>query len=173
VEGYFIPYRRTLCFDIAYLLHLDEARVKEVLTFCLKIELFDAKMLREHQVLSSVSIQKRYLEVAKRLRRRGDTVVLNFESTGVIAEKTPVVAEQSPVVVEKTPIIVSNKYTKEIKENKIKTNKENKKKEISGIITLKKGKSYDTEHQQPASTNEDAERQAELSRMRAAATANQ
>jgi hypothetical protein len=142
VEGYFIPYRRTLCFDIAYLLHLDEACVKEVLTFCVKIELFDAKMLKKNQVLSSVSIQKRYLEVAKRLRRRGDTEVLNFESIGVIAEQNKVIAEQTPVVVEQTPIIVSNKYTKERKEKEIKTNKEKTKKEILVINNLKREKSY-------------------------------
>ncbi|MDR1623767.1 MAG: DUF4373 domain-containing protein, partial [Tannerellaceae bacterium] len=125
-EGYFIPFNRNLCFDIAYMLHLDEARIREILTFCVEIELFDAGLLEKHQVLSSEGIQKRYLEVAKRLKRRGDTEVLTFEKTEVIDEKTGVISAKTGVITEETPVIDGNNYTKgkgkgkEIKKEKIK-----------------------------------------------------
>ncbi|MDR3143208.1 MAG: DUF4373 domain-containing protein [Tannerellaceae bacterium] len=108
-EGCFISFNRNLCFDIAYMLYPDEARIREILTFCVKIELFDGELLKKYRSLSSEGIQKRYLEVAKRLKRRGDTKVLTFEKTEVISEKTGVITEE-------TPVIDGNNYTKERKE---------------------------------------------------------
>jgi hypothetical protein len=138
-----------------------------------KTELFDAEMLKKQQVISSKGIQKRYLEVSKRLRRKGDTELMNFEPTSVIEEKKTVSVEETTVRVEKKPVVDNNKYTKGKGKGKGKENKEKNKKEISGVINLKKRKIYDTQHQQPSATDEDAKRQAELDRMREAATTNQ
>jgi hypothetical protein len=164
VEGYFISFNRNLCFDIAYILHSDEVRIKEILTFCVEIELFDGEFLEKHQALSSEDIQKRYLEVAKRLRRRGDTEVLTFETPEVIYKKTEVIAEITPV------IDVNNPTKGKEKEKKIK--KEKTKKENFEVTNFKLKQDHGTKPEQPSSANEDAERQAELRRMREAATAD-
>jgi hypothetical protein len=86
-EGYFIPFNRNLCFDIACMLHLDEARIREIFTFCVEIELFDAELLEKRRALSSEGIQKRYLEVAKRLKRREIMEALTFGKTSNISSK--------------------------------------------------------------------------------------
>ncbi|MDR1161640.1 MAG: DUF4373 domain-containing protein [Tannerellaceae bacterium] len=179
-EGYFIPFSRNLCFDMAYLLHIDCARIEEVLTFCVEIELFNAEALEKHQVLSSEGIQKRYLEVAKRLKRRGDVEALTFEKapevisakTGVISVKTGVITEETQVITDKTRVSGGNKYTKG-KGNKIKLNKKETNKEETNFLNLNQESTYESKNQQFNSTNEDTKRQAELRRMREAATADQ
>jgi hypothetical protein len=179
VEGYFIPFSRNLCFDLAYLLHLNEERMEEILTFCVEIELFDAERMEKQHVLSSESIQKRYVEVAKRLNRKDTMETLTFEKTqNVSSNKTRVYYEETGVCCEETGIssnktrVYSHEKPTKGKGNKKKIKKEEIKEEILRLKNNQYKNEYGTEHQQLTSTNEDAERHAELCRMREAATAN-
>jgi hypothetical protein len=172
-EGYFIPFSRNLCFDIAYLLHIDEVRVEEILSFCVKVELFDAKILEKHQALSSKGIQKRYLEVAKRLKRRGDTDVLTFEKAEDITGKTEVITGKIPPITEENRVIDGDKYTKGKGKGKGKEKKEILNKENLKINNFRNKTTYGTENEQFTSSDDDAKRRAELCRMREVATANQ
>jgi hypothetical protein len=180
VEGYFIPFSRNLCFDIAYLLHIDEVHVKEILTFCVEVELFDAGLLKEHQSLSSESIQKRYLEVAKRLNRKDTMETFTFEKTpNVSSKKTRVSFEETGVYLKETGIssketgVSSHENPTKGKGNKKEIKKEKIKKEILVVGNLKNNERYGTENEQLTSTDDDAKRQAELRRMREIAIANQ
>jgi hypothetical protein len=171
-EGYFVPFDRNLCFDISFQLHLEEMRVKEIIAHSVNIELFDAEIFKNQKVLSSIGIQQRFLEVAKRLKRRGDTDVLTFEKTAVITEITPVITEITPVITEITPVIDGNNPTKGKGKGKGKEKKEKTKKENLVINQFKNNLNHDTKKQEFDGTDEDAKRQAELDRMREAATTN-
>jgi hypothetical protein len=180
VEGYFVPFSRNLCFDIAYLLHMNEARIEEIIMFCVEIELFDAEMLEKHRALSSEGIQKRYLEVAKRLNRKDTMEGLTFEKTQkVSSKKTRVSSKETGVYYEETGIsyeetgVYSHENPTKGKGNKIKEKKETKKKEILVINQFKNKTSYEQENEPFNSRDENAKRQAELDRMREAATTNQ
>jgi hypothetical protein len=181
VEGYFIPFSRNLCFDIAYLLHMNEMRIEEILTFCVEIELFDAEMLEKYQALSSEGIQKRYLEVAKRLNRKDTMEGLTFERTQKVSSKKTRVSyeeigvscEKSGFYLKETGVYSHENPTKKRKENKIKTTKEEEEEKKPRVIILNSRNEYGTKFEQPTSADEDAQRKAELDRMREAATANQ
>jgi hypothetical protein len=148
-------------------------RIEEIIIFCVEIELFDNVLLEEHQALSSEGIQQRYLEVARRLKRKSDAEALTFEKTAeVISRKTGVISVKTGVITEETRVSGGNNYTKG-KGNKIKINKTETNKENSRVIKLNSETTYGTKHEQSGSTDEDAKRQAELDRMREAATANQ
>jgi hypothetical protein len=169
-EGYFVPFNRNLCFDIAYLLHLDETRIEEILAFCVNIELFDTEILAKHQALSSQGIQKRYIEVAKRLNRKGVTEALTFEKApGIFSKETGVSSKETGVLLEETGVSSRNNPTKG---NKKKIKKEKTKKENSKVGTVKIETKHETKSKQASSTDEDAERNAELRRMFEAATAS-
>ncbi|MDR3141547.1 MAG: DUF4373 domain-containing protein [Tannerellaceae bacterium] len=112
-EGHFIPFNRNLCFDIVCMLHLDEARIREILSFCVEIELFDARLLKKHQELSSKGIQKRYLEVAKRLNRKETVEALTFEKTSNVSpKKSGVSSGKMRVSSEQTGVSSSENPTK-------------------------------------------------------------
>lgn len=166
-EGYYILFDQNLCFDIGFTLRLDEKRVKEILTFCVQIRLFDEKLLKEHQVLSSAGIQRRYVEVNKRYGKKHiDPNFVLDEKVGGIATKTTVFDTKTHpkegVLVEKEGVLSAKTPTKgKGKGNNIKKEK------------IKKEKKYETEPEQMSSRDEDARRQAELRKMLEAATTNQ
>jgi hypothetical protein len=106
-EGYFVPFNEELCFDICFTFHISEARIKKILAYCVEIRLFDDNVLKKHQALSSTGIQERYLEVAKRLKKKCSTDLLDFKITSnilsVFPEETPVSPEETPVIRKETP----------------------------------------------------------------------
>jgi hypothetical protein len=106
-DGYFVPFTEELCFDICFTLHLNETRIKKILAFCVEIRLFDDKALEKYQALSSTGIQERYLEVAKRLKKKCHTDTLDFKSTSnppvIIPDETPVNSDETPSIRKETP----------------------------------------------------------------------
>ncbi|MDR1180593.1 MAG: DUF4373 domain-containing protein [Bacteroidales bacterium] len=122
-EGYFVPFSENLCFDISFTFRIDETRIKKIIAYCVEIHLFDNKILKKHRALSSVSIQERYLEVVKRLKRKSNAEILNFKTTSGIPGIIP---EETSVNPELTPQREKEKERKG-KENKIKENQKEKK----------------------------------------------
>ena len=72
VNGYYIEYSNDLCFDIGFKLQMGEIKVKNILKYCVSIQLFDAKLLKKEGVITSLGIQKRFVEVAKRAKYKVD-----------------------------------------------------------------------------------------------------
>lgn len=152
-EGYYVPFDPNLCFDIAFTLRLDETLVNEILNFCVKIRLFDDKLLKQSGVLSSESIQKRYREIAKRTNRKLNPAL---HTLGINSDKTPVLFEETPVLSEETPTKGKGK------------GKENKTEKVT-----RKLETYGKQPETTTACGDDAGRHAELQRMLEAATANQ
>ena len=119
-NGYFIQFDDDFCFDIGFTLRLDEKLIREIVSFCVQIHLFDNEMLEQRQILSSEGIQKRFKEINKRnprgvklefdlsaINESPDIIVsdsgVNVTLTPVIATVTPVIAAITPENVTKTP----------------------------------------------------------------------
>lgn len=71
-DGYYMMWDRALPFVVSESLGVDEAFVGEVIECCVRLDLFDANMFRNKQVLTSRGIQQRYLRELSKLRRAGN-----------------------------------------------------------------------------------------------------
>lgn len=140
-KGYYISAHQDLPFDIAFSLDMDEARVREIIDYCVELRLFDAAMLAEKGVYTSIGIQDRFNEVCKRSVNRMDPAYLLEPQRGVSVTETPVSAAETPANKNKIKIKFINRQTKGINE------------EVESI-----------------SLSDDALRRAELQRMAEAAT---
>ncbi len=134
-RGYFLEYNDDVAFYISESLKVKEGYINEVVNNCLAIGLFNDEIFSNHNVLTSVSIQKRYRNIKKLLRSyfavdnynlidKSDVIISekterNSALSLVYSEKTPINSEKTPINSEKTPQI-------KLKESKIKENKLNK-----------------------------------------------
>ena len=73
-NGYYKKWDQELPFEVSEYLGFNEAYVQEVINCCIQVGLFDEALWMAHQVLSSVSIQKRYKQFAKLARRTYVTI---------------------------------------------------------------------------------------------------
>lgn len=123
-NGYYAGWDDDMPFIISEMLPgYDEVYILEVVKYCLRIGLFDAKMMEEHGVLTSAGIQRRYMEVQQQYRRNSvieEYSLISDEATAVNAAKTAVNATLMGVIAAKTPI---NAAKSTQKENKRKENK--------------------------------------------------
>ena len=119
-EGYYLKGVKELAFIIAEEVRLREARVQDILDYCLCIGLFDKTVYREHEVLTSKGIQARYAEICKQMKRTACISEYNLlgSQEGVSSEETQVNSEET---------LISSEFStqKKIKE---------KKKEISSSL---------------------------------------
>lgn len=151
-EGYYMNYDAGYCVDIAFVLNMPEneaGRIREIIAFCVQVNLFDRELLERHGVLTSLGIQLRYREVRKRgkARMRHDLLLMcppdgipdadeNVADTDngvpdadneVCVAETGVSAAITPVSVAITPVSAAITAT-EGKEKKKENKRENKKK---------------------------------------------
>lgn len=68
VEGCFLVWDENTAFDVSEYFGLKETTVKEIVIYCGAVGLFD-KTLLTRGIITSLSIQKRYLEMCKRAKR--------------------------------------------------------------------------------------------------------
>lgn len=156
-NGYYISVDDGFYFDIGFSLHVDEKRIKEIILYCVKIRLFDAKMLKDKSILTSSGIQNRYFEICKRSKNQIDMTCFTEKMEGVSATETPVNAAETGVNVTITPVSVTKTPTK---------GKGNKKEKD---INKTKKKNYETNEFEESECG-DAARHRELCRMAAVAT---
>ena len=74
-KGYFLDYDDDLSFDISDDLGIDENVVSDVILKLVDVEFFNEKIFKKYKVLTSLGIQKRYIEATK--RRIEKTVIDN------------------------------------------------------------------------------------------------
>lgn len=115
VEGCFLVWDENTAFDVSEYFGLKETTVKEIVIYCGAVGLFD-KTLLTRGIITSLSIQKRYLEMCKRAKRT------NFE----IPEDIYIHAEQYKITEEtqKLPEFLPN-TTEDIPQSKVKKSKVN------------------------------------------------
>lgn len=95
VRGCFIVWDENTAFDVAEYFGLKENLVDEIVKYCGAVGLFD-KGLLSRGILTSSSIQKRYLEMCKRAKRNDVEIP---EEIAIIREETPILPEKK----QKTP----------------------------------------------------------------------
>lgn len=118
-NGYFIPVTANLCFDLSFMLQIEEAVVYNIIDFCVKIDLFDQTLFLQEQILTSSGIQKRYLDICKRsgvllrnyvvadngIHEDTDTEsAFNFSKTSLHSAKSILPATEMPVQEVKTQV---------------------------------------------------------------------
>lgn len=120
-NGYYLDYDEDTAFEISSESETTEEYVDEVVRTCAKIGLFDPEIFANNQVLTSESIQCRYLEIKKEKHVEKYQLLKNFNNsakTGVFGEKTMGFSQKSGVSDEKTPVF--DEKTPHIKEKKSK-----------------------------------------------------
>jgi len=93
VKGCFLEWDESTAFDVADYLALKEQQVVEIVNYCCHVGLFSKELLASESVLSSISIQTRFIEMSKRAKR------INFsipEKIQLIREKTSKLPEEIP-----------------------------------------------------------------------------
>lgn len=68
-KGYYVPMDDELVLNIAEYWGIEESEVTDILTSCVEIGLFDKGMFENEHVLTSASIQERYIQAVKKLKR--------------------------------------------------------------------------------------------------------
>lgn len=119
-NGYFIPFDTDFCFDISFTLGLEEKLIREIVSFCVQIHLFDSELMEYNQILSSEGIQARYKEISKRSSHTIDPTIdlsrkeylpaapapkneVNATKTDVSVTEIGVNVAETPVFAAKTP----------------------------------------------------------------------
>lgn len=150
VYGCYAIYDDDTIFDVAEYFDLSEDDVCTIVDYCAEIGLFDRAML-DKGVITSVAIQRRYMDICLRAKRKGAAIPEEYKLIGGEAEKDSMVAsnhseesaqnsEELPENSEECPKI--RNHSEELPENsefstqsKVKESKVKKTKENSLSLT--------------------------------------
>lgn len=91
VKGCFIEWDSNTAFDVAEYFGIKETLVNEIVNYCCVVGLFDKELLTSGSVLTSVSIQKRYLDMCSRAKR---TSVKIPEEYNILTEEREIITEE-------------------------------------------------------------------------------
>ena len=118
-KGCFLEWTEDIIFDVAEYLALTEDVVKQVVSFCASVGLFDEEKLAEG-VVTSRSIQERYMDFCQRAKRKDAVIPENIKLT----EKYEIIPEES----EKTSDYSGgmNDYSGSLPRREVKRSKENR-----------------------------------------------
>ncbi|MCW3466532.1 DUF4373 domain-containing protein [Chitinophaga nivalis] len=114
VKGCFISWDESTAFDVAEYLGLKESQVNEIVNYCCHVGLFNKELLASERVLTSSSIQLRFVDWSKKAKRA------NY----IIPEDLLILPEYSSKLPEEC-----GKLKEESQQSKVKESKEKKKKE--------------------------------------------
>jgi len=140
-NGYYLPVTGEVYFDIGFTLQMNEERVKEIVGYCVKIRLFDAKVFKSNRIITSCGVQQRYMLICKRAKNEIDKAICLLPADGVNVTKTPVNVAKTRVNVTETPVSAAKTPLKG--KGNIKGKKKERKKET------KKELNYECEQSEP------------------------
>jgi hypothetical protein len=92
VKGYYLKFDEPELFDVADYWSLLESDTSDIIKFCCSIGLFDNRIYFEKGILTSQSIQRRFLEMSKRAKRKGTHIL---EEIALLPEESSEVPEES------------------------------------------------------------------------------
>ena len=96
VQGCFAAWDESTAFNVAEYFGLKESNVLEIVKYCGVVGLFDKELL-SRGIITSASIQRRYLEMCSRAKRR----IINIpEFCRIIPEQSDIIPEQSQIIPE-------------------------------------------------------------------------
>lgn len=89
-EGYFLQLSDDYVYDLSDRIGETEERVQEVITFCLQTDLFNRRIYELYKVITSKSIQVRYIQAQKRSKNtvREELDCIHVAETSVIVAET-------------------------------------------------------------------------------------
>lgn len=93
-HGYYMDYEDDSAFMLAYDLHEQEDYVKEVIQYCVDIDLFNRKLFDEYHILTSHSIQERYNSVCRLCKRTSVISKYNLLSSCIETSEKTIVSSQ-------------------------------------------------------------------------------
>jgi len=117
VKGCFIVWDESTAFDVAEYFGIKESLVNEIINYCGVVGLFSKELLIDESVISSLSIQKRYLDICNRAKRINYFIPENIKLT----EESHIITEESHIITEESHI--TQPVCAEVKESKVKKRK--------------------------------------------------
>lgn len=97
VKGCFLVWDENTTFDVAEYFGLKETLVNEIVNYCCAVGLFDKALLKSGGVISSRSIQQRFIEMSTRAKRKDFKIP---EEINILTEELKIIPEQSPIIPE-------------------------------------------------------------------------
>lgn len=83
--------------DVADYFNIEEEQVCKIVEYCLEVGLFDAGKYRTEGVLTSKSIQERFVEMSVKCKRKNAAIP---EKIAILPEETPNIPEETPKTTE-------------------------------------------------------------------------
>lgn len=93
VQGCFLVWDESTAFDVAEYWGLKESKVNEIVRYCCAVGLFDKALLSNGNILTSPSIQSRYVEMCIRAKRKEIKIP---EEYNIIPEECRIVSGRIP-----------------------------------------------------------------------------
>lgn len=94
-KGCYLTWEENIAFDVADYFGLDESQVHDIVRYCAEVGLFDPSLL-SRGIITSASIQRRYLDMSARAKRKCVNIPEEYR---IIPEESPKIPEEC----EKTP----------------------------------------------------------------------
>lgn len=131
VKGCFLEWDESTAFDVADYFGLKENQVKEIVNYCCAVGLFSKELLTNERILTSSSIQSRFIDWSKKAKR----------AAPIIPEKILLIPEVGPKITEQQHNILEEIKQSKVKKSKVEESKEKARPLYSGNIppTLKTG----------------------------------
>lgn len=131
-SGYYLEWDDDLPFTISEISHIEEDTILKIFNYCIEVGLFNKEIFEQYHVITSRSIQQRYLIACSLTHRKVPSnspyLLIKVSQESVKSEKTPVSSEQTLVFSEENPI--SSEETQENSEKSTQIKGKEKKEDI-------------------------------------------
>lgn len=126
-RGYYLEWDEDIPFTVSEITHLDEDYIIQTVEYMVKVGLFDTTIYHEHNVLTSRSIQERYMSACslthRKIPQEPPYLLVDITPNKVNSQKTDDNSEQTLVFSEETTInseemAVNSEESTQIKEKK-------------------------------------------------------
>ena len=103
VKGCFLEWDESTTFDVAEYFGLKENTVSEIMRYCGSVGLFDKELL-SRGIVTSASIQKRYLDMCQSAKRANATIPESCNLITDVTNEKSISSEEMPISSEEMPI---------------------------------------------------------------------
>ena len=128
VKGCFTVWDENRAFDVAEYFGIKESLVSEIVNACGIVGLFDRGLLTRVQILTSLPIQKRYLDFCTKAKRANCEIPKNI----IIQEESHITPEVCDITPEESHI--TPEVCREVKRSEVKRNKKGLEKTLPPLI---------------------------------------
>lgn len=122
-NGYFLEWSDRTLFVFAKRAGVEPEEISKIIDGCIDAELFDKDIYAKNKVLTSASIQKRFLTATEKRRAASiglySLLEVNPKKTGVNSEKTTVNSEKTGVNSENVLVITEKSTQSKVKKSKV------------------------------------------------------